>query len=57
MDEIWYRNPSKSKVMGLYGGDEKTKSPRRIDKCRTLKKNDFFLSLIYGIVKRKGDFK
>ena len=24
MDKIWYRNPSKSEVIGRYGGDEKT---------------------------------
>ena len=24
MDKIWYRNPSKSEVNGLCGGDEKT---------------------------------
>ena len=23
MDKIWYRNPSKSEVIGRYGGDEK----------------------------------
>jgi len=25
MDKIWYRNPSKSEVIGRFGGDEKTK--------------------------------
>jgi len=24
MDKIWYRNPSKSEVIGHYGGDKKT---------------------------------
>jgi len=24
MDKIWYRNPSKSELIGRYGGDEKT---------------------------------
>ena len=24
MDKIWYRNPSKSKVIGRCGGEEKT---------------------------------
>ena len=24
MDKIWYRNPSKSEVIGRCGGDEKT---------------------------------
>ena len=25
MDKIWYRNPSKSEVIGRCGGDEKTR--------------------------------
>ena len=33
MDKIWYRNPSKSEVIGHCGGDEKN------EKSRTLKKN------------------
>ena len=37
MDKIWYRNPSKSEVIGLCGGDENTEWPRRTDKSRTLK--------------------
>ena len=37
MDKIWYRNPSKSEVIGRYGGDEKIDWPRRTDKSRTLK--------------------
>ena len=37
MDKIWYRNPSKSEVIGRCGGDEKTEWPRRPDKSRTLK--------------------
>jgi len=24
MDKIWYRNPSKSEIIGRCGGDEKT---------------------------------
>ena len=39
MDKIWYRNPSKSEVIGHCGGDEKNEWPRRSDKSRTLKKN------------------
>ena len=39
-------NPSKSKVIGRCGGDEKNEWPRRTDKSRTLKKyhpyNAFF---------------
>ena len=38
MDKIWYRNPSKSEVIGRCGGNEKTEWPRRTDKSRTLKK-------------------
>ena len=26
MDKIWYRNPSKSEVIGRCGGDEKNKN-------------------------------
>ena len=44
MDTIWYRNPSKSEVIGPCGRDEKTEWPRRTDKSRTLKKKiDSFL--------------
>jgi len=32
MDKIWYRNPSKSEVIGRCGGDEKNEWPRRTDK-------------------------
>ena len=39
MDKIWYRNPSKSEVIGRCGGDEKTEWPRKTDKSRTLNKN------------------
>jgi len=38
MDKIWYRNPSKSEVIGRCGGDEKPEWPRRTDKSRTLSK-------------------
>ena len=40
MDKIWYRNPSKSEVIGCCGGDEKTEWPRRTDKSRALKKQN-----------------
>ena len=36
MDKIWYRNPSKSEVIGRCGGDEQNERPRRTDKSRTL---------------------
>ena len=39
MDKIWYRNPSKSEVIGRCGGDEKTEWPRRTDKKSNAKKN------------------
>ena len=38
MYKIWYRNPSKSEVIGRCYGDEKTNWPCRTDKYRTLKK-------------------
>ena len=38
MDKIWYRNPSKSEVIGRCGGDEKTEWPRRTDKKLNVKK-------------------
>jgi len=37
MDKIWYRNPSKSEVIGRCGGDEKTEWQCRTVKSRTLK--------------------
>jgi len=39
MDKIWYRNLSKSEVIGRCGGDEKNEWLRRTDKCRKLKKS------------------
>jgi len=38
MDKIWYRNPSKSEVIGRCCGDEKNEWPSRTDKSQTLKK-------------------
>ena len=38
MDKIWYRNPSKSEVIGRCGGDEKNEWPRRTDKKSNAKK-------------------
>ena len=37
MDKIWYRNPSKSEVIGRCGGDEKTDDHAERTKSRTLK--------------------
>ena len=38
MDKIWYRNPSKSEVIGRCGGDEKTNDRAEPTKSRTLNK-------------------
>jgi len=32
MDKIWYRNPSKSEVVDICGGDEKAEWPHRTEK-------------------------
>ena len=37
MDKIWYRNPSKSEVIGRCGGDEKNEWSRRTDKKLKIK--------------------
>ena len=34
MDKIWYRNPSKSEVIGRCGGVEKTNGHAEVDKSR-----------------------
>ena len=39
MDKIWYRNTSKSEVIGRCGGDENNEWPRRTDKKSNVKKN------------------
>ena len=39
MDQIWYRNPLKSEVIGRCGGDENTEWPRGTDKKSKAKKN------------------
>jgi len=49
MDKIWYRNPSKSEVIGRCVGDEKTEWPHRTDNSRTqknLKKWAYIMCLI-----------
>ena len=51
MDKIWYRNPSKSEVIGRCGGDEKNEWPRRADKSRMLK-NRLILVLITNLLLR-----
>ena len=50
MDNIWYRNPSKSEVIGRCGADEKTEWPRRTDKNWTLKKTTIWLYPLGGII-------
>ena len=38
MDKVWYRNPSKSEVIGRYGGVEKTPNDHdKPTKSQTLK--------------------
>jgi len=49
MDKIWYRNPSKSEVIGRCGGDGKTEWPRRTDKSRTKEEEELSNSLISQI--------
>ena len=38
MDKIWYRNPSKSEVIGCCGGDEKKRMTTQNRQKSTLKK-------------------
>jgi len=40
MNTIYYRNPSKSEVIGRCGQNEKNEWPRRTDKSQTLKKGE-----------------
>jgi len=49
MDKIWYRNPSKSEVIGRCGGDLKTEWPRRADKksnAKNKKNNNAILMIM-----------
>ena len=39
MDKIWYRNPSKSKVIGRCGGDEKKRMTTQNRQKSNAKKN------------------
>ena len=32
MDKIWYRNPSKSEVIGRCGDDEKNTEPTKVER-------------------------
>ena len=38
MDKIWYRNPSKSEVIGRCGGNEKTNDHAEPTKVEQIKK-------------------
>jgi len=38
MDKIWYRNPSKSEVIGRCGGDEKRMTTQNRQKSNAKKK-------------------
>ena len=54
MDIIWYRNPSKSEVIGPCDGDEKPEWPRRTDKksnakYKTIKKHIFETRIVFNI--------
>ena len=52
MDNIWYRNPSKSEIIGR-GGDENNERPRRTERSRTLKKiYNYLLFVIYILIVR-----
>ena len=39
MDNILYRNPSKSEIIGRYGGDEIKERQRITDRSQMLKRN------------------
>ena len=48
MDKIWYRDPSKSEVIGRCGGDEKNECPRRTNKKSNAKKTNKKLQCVWG---------
>ena len=50
MDKIWYRNPSKSEVIGRCDGDEKTEWPRRTDKKTNAKKIKMLLKISRSVI-------
>ena len=52
MDKIWYRNPSKSEVIGRCGGDEKTEWPRRTDKKKSNVKKNKKTNYYYHLINR-----
>ena len=51
MDKIWYRNPSKSEVIGRCGGDEKTRmTTQNRQKSNAKKQNKKIIFIIVIIV-------
>ena len=50
MDKIWYRNPSKSEVIGRCDGDEKNEWPRRTDKKTNAKKIKMLLKISRSVI-------
>ena len=46
MDKIWYRNPSKSEVIGRCGGEEKPIDQAEPTKVERLKKNCYKIIFI-----------
>ena len=46
MDKIWYRNPSKSEVIGRCDGDEKTNDYAEPTKSQKLKKSEIFCFIV-----------
>ena len=50
MDKIWYRNPSKSEVIGHCGGDDKNEWPRRTNKIRKLKTHTQKQTITLGLI-------
>ena len=53
MDKIWYRNPSKSEVIGCCGGDEKTNDLAEPTKSRTLKNLKNFWHLKFALKRQQ----
>ena len=46
MDKIWYRNPSKSEVIGHCGGDEKKRMTTQNRQKTNAKKNPTFFRIL-----------
>ena len=50
MDKIWYRNPSKSEVIGCCGGDEKKMTTQNRQKSNVKKKSPKKPILVWGAI-------